>query len=69
MSKYKSGSYVLIGFDRVGTKLFMRPATVQNFTGSIAEGEQAVASEECSSFVVIRVMYNSMARENRRWEI
>lgn len=68
MSKYACGNYLIIGFDKVGTKLFMRVADSRTHTGSIREGWELVNTEECASFVTVRVQFNSMSRENGRWE-
>ena len=68
MSKYAVGNYLIIGFDRVGTKLFTRIAESQTHIGSLREGQRLVDEEECSSFVTLRVGFNSLTKENSRWE-
>lgn len=67
MSKYGTGVYLLKGFDRLGAKMFTRKAESQNLIGAQHEGINAVNSGECFSFVVMRVMHNSMSKERDSW--
>jgi hypothetical protein len=65
--KYATGNYLILGFDIVGTKIFTKKADSQTHTGAIAEGEKLV-DDTCSTFVVIRVQYNSATRMKEHWE-
>ena len=68
MSKYTTGTYIIKGFDRLGTKVFTRKAERQHLLGAEHEGIDAVNNGECFSFVVLRVMVNSALREKENWQ-
>ena len=67
MSKYKTGAYLIIGFDDCGTKVFTRVADSQTHFGSMKEGYDAIDAEKCHSFATIRVQHNSKLRDRERW--
>jgi len=68
VSKYATGYYLIIGFDKFGTKLWTRSAERQNSIGANHEGISLVDAGECHSYVLLRVMHNSMMRDEGRWE-
>jgi hypothetical protein len=65
MNKYKSGNYAVLYFDRYGTKLDTQILDEGGLLTAQAEGHRAVADGECASFVVIRMLYNSLDNESR----
>ncbi len=67
MAKYALGNYLIVGFDRVGTKLFTKAAQSKTHMRAISEAEQLIQDDECASFVIMRVQYNSMTERNNRW--
>jgi len=66
-SKYASGAYLILGFDRRGTKIFSRRANDQNLIGATHEGMNAVSGGECYSYAVIRVVHNSIKPNPESW--
>lgn len=67
MNKYAVGNYLIIGFDRIGTKLFTKIARSRTHMGAVAEGEQLRIDDECASFATLRVQHNSLSRETLEW--
>jgi hypothetical protein len=65
VNKYKSGNYAVLLFDRYGTKLETRILDEGGLLTAQEEGHKAVAEGVCASFVVIRMLYNSLDKENR----
>lgn len=68
MSKYTAGTYIIKGFDRLGTKVFTRKAEKQHLIGAQHEGINLVNEGQCASFVVLRVMLNSALQERENWQ-
>lgn len=59
MSKYETGSYHVLLFDRYGSKQH----TQRGFTGLLvadAYGQSRIQEEDMASYVVIRVLRNSL---------
>lgn len=59
-AKYSTGNYALIFFDRYGTKLETRVLDEGGLLTAQDEGHKAVADGVCASFVVIRMLFNSL---------
>mgnify|MGYP003705134001 CR=1 FL=1 len=68
MSKYTAGTYLIKGFDRIGTKVFTKKAEKQHLIGAQHEGISLVNEGKCASFVILRVMINSAMRGKENWE-
>ena len=66
MNKYKSGNYAIVCFDSYGTKLDTKILDEGGLLTAQEEGHKAVAEGECASFVVIRMVYNSLD-DNKIW--
>ena len=69
VSKYTTGNYLIVGFDKFGTKLWTRMAERQNSIGAQHEGISLVNQGTCYSYVVLRVLQNSLMKDDGRWEI
>ena len=67
MSKYETGAYLILGFDRCGSKVFTRKAECQNLIGATHEGMNAVTAGDCFSFALVRVLHNSITPDTDRW--
>lgn len=66
-AKYRMDSYLLIGFDGHGAKLFTEIAS-ENLTDSQALGRVRMESGDCASFAILRVLHNSIdAAKGDRW--
>ena len=66
-AKYKTDNYLLMGFDEYGGKLFTE-ITGPGLTGSRESGYERIASGDCASFAISRVLYNSIdASKADRW--
>lgn len=57
MSKYTPGNYILVLFDRLGSKT--RDIPVGGVLDGIEQGEQTKGKAECHSFSVLKVVHNS----------
>ena len=68
MSKYSTGNYLIYGFNNVGSKVITKKAERQNSIGANHEGISLVNQGECNSYVILRVMHNSLMRDEGRWE-
>lgn len=58
--KYSTGLYTLIFFDRYGTKINTVTLSYGGALIAQEEGHKAIAEGLCASFVVTRVLYNSL---------
>ena len=67
MSKYAEGNLRIILFGPMGEKLEERPLDSDLYVSAIEEGERLVSEEECSTFVISRILYNS--GKKKRWEV
>lgn len=67
--KYKPGSYKIHFFDAVGGKLPDATLDGGNYIESKTNGEYKLKQDgEESSFVVMRVIYNSAVLTNKTWD-
>ena len=57
--KYQTGHYMLVRFDRYGTKLDTQALGPSGLIEGQAQGRAAVAAGECESAAVTRVVWNS----------
>lgn len=57
--EYETGHYLLITFDRYGTRLDSRMLGPSGLIEGQAQGRAAVAAGECESAAVTRVVWNS----------
>jgi hypothetical protein len=58
--KYATGNYTLIFFDRYGTKINTVIVNEDGLLKAQDAGHKAIADGLCASFVVSRVLYNSL---------
>ena len=58
MSKYTTGSYLITLFGKMGNRLDTE--SVESFTSGVEKGTQYVDSGAIHSFVVSRVVFNSL---------
>lgn len=58
--KYATGNYTLIFFDRYGTKINTVIVSEAGLIKAQDAGHKAIADGLCASFVVSRVLYNSL---------
>jgi hypothetical protein len=65
VNKYQTGNYAVLLFDRYGTKLDTLTLDAGGLLTAQAAGHKAVADGLCASFVVIRMLYNSL--DQNRW--
>jgi len=63
LPKYRTGSYSLTTFDQYGTKLAL--ASCPSLTDASVMGEDAVARGDAFSYVIQRVIVNSL---DNAWE-
>ena len=59
-AKYATGNYTLIFFDRYGTKINTVIVNEDGLLKAQEAGHKAIAEGLCASFVVSRVLYNSL---------
>lgn len=57
--KYQTGHYLLVTFDKYGTRLDTRLLGSSGLTEGAIQGRAAVKSGECESAAVTRVVWNS----------
>lgn len=67
MSAYNPGQYHVLLFDRIGSRTGKLAA--ESFTAAMAAGEQARQAGECHSFVVLRVLHNSMMPNMENYDV
>ena len=66
--KYKPGSYKTYFFDKVGGKLPDATLDGTNYVESKTNAEYKILQDgEETSFVVMRIVYNSAAPVNKTW--
>ena len=58
--KYATGNYTLIFFDRYGTKINTVIVSEAGLLRAQAAGHKAVSEGLCASFIVSRVLFNSL---------
>jgi hypothetical protein len=61
LPKYARGRLHIVGFDQLGAKLFSLVSPSDNYVKTIQHGNYLIAQGECSSFCLMRIMYNSAA--------
>lgn len=67
--KYNPGSYKIYFFDAVGGKLPDSTIMGDNFIDCTQIGDDVLLQERKeSSFVVMRVLYNSASQSNKTWD-
>lgn len=67
MSKYSTGNYIVTLFDDVGSRL--RSVDVISYTAGITLGDQAKLKNECTSYIVLRVVHNSKEPHMERYDV
>lgn len=66
MSKYATGSYLITYFGKVGNKLDTAPT--DSLTQGITDGSKSVELGTAHSFVVSRVLFNSIEPDiDNKW--
>lgn len=60
-SKYKPGRLHLVGFDRLGTKMMHKVLKSSNYIKGQETGQRLIGKGKIHSFVLIRIMYNSLS--------
>lgn len=68
MAKYAEGNYLILTFDRYGTKIETRLAELQGLIGAQKEGEKLIGGD-VASFSVLRVLINSIDRTAEKWQV
>lgn len=67
MAKYSEGSYLIVTFDKYGTKIETRLAELQGLIGAQKEAEKLIG-EEVASYAIMRVLTNSIDQNSgSRW--
>jgi hypothetical protein len=67
MAKYSEGSYLIVTFDKYGTKIETRLAEHQGLIGAQKEAEKLIG-EEVASYAIMRVLTNSIDQNSgSRW--
>lgn len=67
MSTHSPGQYHVLLFDRVGSRIGRRKA--ECFTDAMASGHDAQQAAECHSYVVVRVLHNSLMPHRDNWDV
>lgn len=67
MSAYLPGQYHVLLFDRIGSRAGKRMAG--SFTEAMAAGEQSRQARECHSYVVCRVLHNSLMPNTENYDV
>jgi hypothetical protein len=58
MAKYTTGNYIITCFDTTGSRLYSK--SVKSLMNGISVGTELVQNEGCNSFIVERVLHNSL---------
>lgn len=66
MAKYSEGNYLILTFDKYGTKIETRIAEYQGLIGAQKEAA-ALIDESVASFVIVRVLTNSIDTQADKW--
>lgn len=67
MSKYAEGNYLIVTFDKYGTRIETRLAELQGIIGAQKEAAKLL-DDTVASYAVMRVLTNSIDRNSRmKW--
>lgn len=58
--KYRTGNYMVVLFDRYGTKIDTVLVTTGGLLKAQEQGKERVRDGLCASFCVVRVLHNSL---------
>lgn len=67
MAKYSEGNYLILTFDKYGTKIETRIAEHQGLIGAQKEAAKLL-DDSIASFVVVRVLTNSIDTTAEKWQ-
>lgn len=67
MAKYVAGEYQIMAFDNVGRQDRRFSQFVGSYAVALRYGEELMDRHEIASFVVVRVIYNSIQGHGKRW--